>query len=187
MNLIVLGLFSCTFYGMDGAVYLMIGHGVVSSGLFFCVGVLYDRYHTRLIRHYGGVGQMMPLFGFFFFFCFTLANMSFPGTSNFIGEFLIFIGLFKSNPWVTFLAATGIVWSAIYSIWLFNRVVFGSLNIAKNDENTNIQLRDLNRNESLIFLALALVMIILGLNSSFITALTNYPIQEIEHIIINKI
>jgi NADH:ubiquinone oxidoreductase subunit 4 (subunit M) len=108
MNLIVLGLFSCTFYGIDGAIYLMIGHGIVSSGLFFCVGVLYDRHHTRLIRHYGGIGQMMPLFSIFFFL-FTLANMSFPGTSNFIGEFLIFTGLFKSNPWVTVLAATGIV------------------------------------------------------------------------------
>ena len=184
MNLIVLGLFSCTFYGIDGAIYLMIGHGIVSSGLFFCVGVLYDRYHTRLIRHYGGIGQLMPIFGIFFFL-FTLANMSFPGTSNFIGEFLIFTGLFKSNPWVTLLAATGIVWSAIYSIWLFNRVVFGSLNIG--EINKNIQLRDLNRNESLIFVSLAIVMLALGLNSSFITCLTNYPIQEIEHIIINKL
>jgi len=126
MNLIVLGLFTCTFQGLDGAIYLMIGHGIVSSGLFLCVGILYDRYHTRLLRYYGGIGQIMPIFSFFFFL-FTLANMSFPGTSNFIGEFLIFVGLFKTHPWITFLAASGIVWSAIYSIWLFNRVVFGSL------------------------------------------------------------
>lgn len=97
MNLIVLGIFTCTFQGLDGAIYLMIGHGIVSSGLFLCVGVLYDRYHTRLLRYYGGVGQIMPLFSIFFFL-FTLANMSFPGTSNFIGEFLIFVGLFKTHP-----------------------------------------------------------------------------------------
>jgi len=114
--------------------------------------------------------------------------MSFPGTSNFIGEFLIFTGLFKSNPWVTILAATGIVWSAIYSIWLFNRVVFGGLHISNNyKDNNNIQLRDLNRNESLIFVSLAIVMIIFGINSSVITSITNLSIQEIEHIIINKL
>jgi NADH:ubiquinone oxidoreductase subunit 4 (subunit M) len=115
MNLIVLGLFSQSFQGIDGAIYLMIGHGVVSSALFFCVGILYDRYHTRSLRHYSGLVQTMPLFGVFFFL-FTLANMSFPGTSNFVGEFLIFVGLFNNNMFIMILAGTSIVLSAAYSI-----------------------------------------------------------------------
>jgi NADH:ubiquinone oxidoreductase subunit 4 (subunit M) len=115
MNLIVLGLFSLSYQGIDGAIYLMIGHGIVSSALFFCVGVLYDRYHTRSLRHYSGLVQVMPLFAITFF-VFTLANMSFPGTSNFVGEFLIFAGIFQKNPFIMVLSATGVVLSAVYSI-----------------------------------------------------------------------
>ena len=100
MNLIVLGLFSFTHQGIDGAIYLMIGHGIVSSALFFCVGILYERYHTRLLKHYSGLVQVMPLFAILFFI-FTLANMSFPGTSNFVGELLIFIGIFQKNTFIT--------------------------------------------------------------------------------------
>lgn len=108
MNLIVLGLFSFSYQGIDGAIYLMIGHGIVSSALFFCVGVLYDRYHTRSLRNYSGIVQVMPIFSVFFFF-FTLANMSFPGTSNFVGELLILSGLFQKNTFILVLAATGVV------------------------------------------------------------------------------
>jgi NADH:ubiquinone oxidoreductase subunit 4 (subunit M) len=115
MNLIVLGLFSFSHQGIDGAIYLMLGHGIVSSALFFCVGILYDRYHTRSLKHYSGLVQVMPIFCIFFFL-FTLANMSFPGTSNFVGEFLIFIGLFANNSFIMILSATSIVLSAIYSI-----------------------------------------------------------------------
>jgi NADH-quinone oxidoreductase subunit M len=96
MNVVVLGLFSGTQEGIEGAIYLMLGHGIVSTALFLLVGVLYDRYHTRSLKHYSGLAQVMPVFCFFFFI-FTLANMSFPGTCNFIGELLIFAGLFKSN------------------------------------------------------------------------------------------
>lgn len=115
MNVIVLGLFSFTHQGIDGAIYLMIGHGIVSSALFFCVGVLYDRYHTRSLKQYSGLVQVMPLFCIFFFI-FTLANMSFPGTSNFVGELLIFAGLFEKNSFILILSATGIILSAVYSI-----------------------------------------------------------------------
>ena len=115
MNLIVLGLFSLNKQGIAGAIYLMVGHGIVSSGLFFCVGVLYDRYHTRLIRYYGGLATVMPWFALYFLI-FTLANMSFPGTANFIGEFLIFVGLFGRSSLLTVLAGSGIVLSAVYSI-----------------------------------------------------------------------
>jgi proton-translocating NADH-quinone oxidoreductase chain M len=115
MNLIVLGLFSLSHQGIDGAIYLMVSHGIVSSALFFCVGILYDRYHTRLLRHYSGLVQVMPIFSIFFFI-FTLANMSFPGTANFVGEFLIFIGIFQKNSFILVLSALGIVLSAVYSI-----------------------------------------------------------------------
>lgn len=115
MNLIVLGLFSSSQQGLEGAIYLMVGHGFVSSLLFFGVGVLYDRYHTRLLTYYSGLVQVMPLFALFFFLA-TLANMSFPGTSNFIGELLIFLGLFQKNYFIMCFGASGIVLSAIYSI-----------------------------------------------------------------------
>jgi len=117
----------------------------------------------------------MPLFAIFFLL-FTLGNMSFPGTSNFPGELLIFVGLFQDNPWVASLAATGIVFSAIYSIWLFNRIFFGTL---KNEKENTTKHADLNRSEFLIFLFLIAAMLILGLNSSFVAALTFIPIKKI--------
>lgn len=170
MNLIVLGLFSGSFQGIDGAIYLMIGHGIVSSALFFCVGVLYDRYHTRAIKHYSGLVQTMPLFTLFFFL-FTLANMGFPGTSNFIGELLIFVGIFNKNMFILVLAATSIVLGAIYSIWLFNRVAFGTLKVSK--------FADLNRTEFYILLILMIAMLVLGLYSEIITDMTSTPIKQI--------
>jgi NADH-quinone oxidoreductase subunit M len=115
MNVVVLGLFSYTQQGIDGAIYMMLAHGFVSSGLFFCVGILYDRYKTRLLEYYGGLAAVNPVFSFFFCF-FSFANMGFPGTSNFIGEFLILVGLFEKNTFVMVFAATGVVLSAVYSI-----------------------------------------------------------------------
>jgi NADH-quinone oxidoreductase subunit M len=115
MNLVVIGIFSFTHQGLDGAMYLMVSHGLVSGGLFFCVGVLYDRYHTRSLRSYSGLAQVMPLFCMFFFL-FTCANMSFPATANFIGEFLIFTGIFDKNSFIMFLCASSIFLSAVYSI-----------------------------------------------------------------------
>lgn len=175
MNLIVLGLFSFTHQGIDGAIYLMIGHGIVSSALFFCVGELYDRYHTRSLKHYSGLVQVMPLFSIFFFL-FTLANMSFPGTSNFVGELLILTGLFENNSWVMVFSASGVILSAIYSIWLFNRVCFGTL----KDASENVSnYTDLNRASFYIFLVLTAAMLILGVYSGVITDLTNMPIKKI--------
>jgi NADH-quinone oxidoreductase subunit M len=115
MNLVVLGLFSYTTQGIEGAIYLMVGHGVVSAALFFCVGVLYDRHHSRLLSYYGGLVTVMPLF-VTAFMMFNLANMSFPGTSNFLGELLIFLGLFENNVIVLLFSTAGIVLSAAYSV-----------------------------------------------------------------------
>lgn len=160
MNVVVLGIFSNTQQGIDGAMYLMIAHGVVSGALFFCVGVLYDRYHTRLLKYYAGVTAVMPLFATLFFI-FTLANMGFPGTSNFIGEFLIFIGLIEKNVMVMALATTGVVLSAVYSIWLFGRVCFGQLKVLYIDNFT-----DINKREAFILITLAIAAIALGLSSN---------------------
>lgn len=127
MNLVVLGLFSNTLIGLEGAIYLMIAHGFVSSALFFSVGFIYARTHTRLLKYYGGLAALMPIFTFFFF-NFSIANTAFPGTSNFIGEFLVMVSVFEKSTIILFLMSLGIVFSAIYSVWVFNRMFFGIFN-----------------------------------------------------------
>ncbi|KAC9268293.1 hypothetical protein E3N88_46059 [Mikania micrantha] len=126
MNLVTIGMFSLNIQGIGGSILLMLSHGLVSSALFLCVGVLYDRHKTRLVRYYGGLVSAMPNFSTIFFF-FTLANMSLPGTSSFIGEFLILVGAFQRNSLVATLAALGMILGAAYSLWLYNRVVSGNL------------------------------------------------------------
>lgn len=127
MNLVVLGLFSNTIVGVEGAVFQSLSHGFVSSALFFCVGVVYDRYHTRLLAFYSGINFFMPRFVIFFFF-FTLANIALPGTSSFVGEFLLLLGIAKMNMALCLFSSFSMVLSAIYSLWLFNRLAFGNFN-----------------------------------------------------------
>lgn len=124
MNFVTLGLFSLNTQGIEGSILLMLSHGLVSPALFLCVGVLYDRHKTRLLRYYSGCARTMPLFAVLFVF-FTMANISLPGTSSFIGEFLVFIGAYQSNTFITFLAATGMVLGAAYGLWLCNRLLYG--------------------------------------------------------------
>nr|YP_009561107.1 NADH dehydrogenase subunit 4 [Chenopodium quinoa]QAR49069.1 NADH dehydrogenase subunit 4 [Chenopodium quinoa] len=126
MNFVTIGMFSLNIQGIGGSILPMLSHGLVSSALFLCVGVLYDRHKTRLVRYYGGLVSTMPNFSTIFFF-FTLANMSLPGTSSFIGEFLILVGAFQRNSLVATLAALGMILGAAYSLWLYNRVVSGNL------------------------------------------------------------
>jgi len=157
MNLGVLGLFSNTAAGINGAFYLMLGHGIVSAGLFFCVGILYERHKTRLLDYFGGLTLVMPVFANLFLW-FTLGNMGFPGTSNFTGELLILVGLFQKNVFLTFIAATGITWSAIYSIWMYNRLMFGALKTTSISEFTDIEF-----GEYCILVILVLAMLLLGI------------------------
>jgi len=124
MNFVTLGLFSLNTQGIEGSILLMLSHGLVSPALFLCVGVLYDRHKTRLLRYYSGCARTMPIFAVLFVF-FTMANISLPGTSSFIGEFLVFIGAYQSNTFITFLAATGMVLGAAYGLWLCNRLLYG--------------------------------------------------------------
>jgi len=175
MNLVVLGLFSFTHLGIDGAMYLMMGHGVVSAALFLCVGDLYDRYHTRALKQFSGLVQVMPIFSSVFFI-FTLANMGFPGTSNFVGEILILLGVFKNHPVAMVCGASAIVLSATYSIFLFARICFGTL---KNESENVNQYADLNRSDFYVFLVLIIAMLSLGVYSECITNLTYLPILQV--------
>ena len=175
MNLIVLGIFTFTHQGIEGAIYLMIAHGLTSGGLFFCIGTLYDRFHTRSLKHYGGLQQVMPLFSIAFLL-FSLANMSFPGTSNFVGELLLFTGMFQNNSWIIGFATTGVIFSAIYSIWLYNRICGGTL---KNAQENVANYADLNRPEFYIFFVLLVAIFFLGLYSGILTDLTILPIKKI--------
>lgn len=124
MNFVTLGLFSLNIQGLEGSVLLMISHGLVSPALFLCVGILYDRHKTRLLRYYSGCARTMPVFAVFFVF-FTMANISLPGTSSFVGEFLIFVGVYQTHTVITVLATTGMILGAAYALWLCNRVLYG--------------------------------------------------------------
>ncbi len=126
MGFVTMGLFSLTPQGMQGAMFQMVSHGLVSGALFLCVGVIYDRMHTREIAAYGGLVNRMPLYAVAFM-VFTMANVGLPGTAGFVGEFLTLLGAFKSNPWVAFFATTGVILSAAYALWLYARVVYGEM------------------------------------------------------------
>ena len=126
MGFVTMGLFAANTQGVQGAVYQMVSHGLVSGALFLCVGVVYDRMHTRDIAAYGGLVQRMPRYAVAFM-VFTLANVGLPGTSGFIGEFLTLIGAFQANAWVALIATTGVILSACYALYLYRRVIFGVL------------------------------------------------------------
>merc|ERR1712161_76463 len=126
MNVVMLGIFSFNNVGIEGALLQSLSHGFVASALFAIIGVVYERYRTRLVKYYGGLVHTMPLYISIFLF-FTMANIGFPGTSGFIGEFLIFAGSFKVNSSVTFFGATGMVLGGCYALWLFNRISYGNL------------------------------------------------------------
>ena len=126
MGFVTMGLFAANTQGVQGAVYQMVSHGLVSAALFLCVGVVYDRMHTRDIAAYGGLVQRMPRYAVAFM-VFTLANVGLPGTSGFIGEFLTLIGAFQANAWVALIATTGVILSACYALYLYRRVIFGVL------------------------------------------------------------
>lgn len=157
MNLVMLGIFSFNNVGIEGAIFQSLSHGFVASALFLIIGVVYDRYRTRLVQYYGGLASVMPIYVFIFLF-FTMANMGLPGTSSFIGEFLILAGSFKVNTGVTFLGATGMVIGGAYSLWLFNRISYGNLKI-----QYTMQFSDISLKELIIFLPLIVGTLVSGL------------------------
>jgi len=150
MNLVIIGIFSFNNIGIEGAIFQSLSHGFVASALFLIIGVVYDRYRTRVVQYYGGLASVMPIYITIFLF-FTMANIALPGTSSFVGEFLILAGSFKVNSSVTFLGATGMVIGGGYSLWLFNRIAFGNL----KTQYTYIFL-DVSKRELVIFFPLIL-------------------------------
>ena len=157
MNYVTLGMFSLNLQGIEGSILLMLSHGLVSSALFLCVGVLYERTHTRLVKYYGGCVQTMPIFSLLFLF-FTLGNISLPGTSSFIGEFLILAGAFQTNPFVGCIAASGMIFGTAYSMWLYNRVAFGN-----GKYHILSAYADLNRREIALFVPFVIGVLWMGL------------------------
>lgn len=156
MGFVTMGLFSVTAQGVQGAVFQMISHGLVSAALFLCVGVVYDRLHTREIEAYGGLVHRMPLYAAVFMI-FTLANVGLPGTSGFIGEFLTLIGTFTVNSWVALLATTGLILSAPYALYLYRRVIFGVL-----EKPALAAMSDLSWREAAVFAPLVALTIFYG-------------------------
>jgi NADH-quinone oxidoreductase subunit M len=155
MGFVTMGIFAATTQGVAGGIFQMISHGIVSGALFLCVGVVYDRMHTREIAFYGGLVNRMPVYAAVFM-VFTLANVGLPGTSGFIGEFLSLIGTFKINTAVATLATIGVILSAAYALWLYRKMIFGNLKPAL------VGIKDLGWRETLIFTPLVALTILLG-------------------------
>jgi len=161
MNLVTLGIFSFNLVGLEGSILQSISHGFVAGALFFLVGILYQRYHSRLLFYYSGLVHLMPLYSVAFLI-FTMANIALPGTSSFIGEFLLLAGVYKVNSIVCFFAALGVIFCGAYSLWVYNRLVFGNLKI-KHVKGFS----DLTFREMLIILPLLLLVIYMGISPVF--------------------
>jgi len=156
MGFVTLGMFTFTQEGVQGAVFQMISHGIVSGALFLCVGVVYDRMHTREIKAYGGLVNRMPVYAAVFMI-FTMANVGLPGTSGFVGEFLTLLAAFKVNTWVAFFATSGVVLSAGYALWLYRRVIFGVL-----EKKELADILDLDGREKALLIPLVILTILFG-------------------------
>ena len=157
MGFVTLGIFTFTVQGIEGSVIQMISHGIVSAALFLCVGVVYDRLHTREISRYGGLVNKMPMYAFTFMI-FILASLGLPGTSGFVGEFLVLLSIFSINTYFAVFATTGVVLAATYSLWLSRRMIFGAL--IKDDLS---EMLDLTKREIIIFVPLITLTIFIGI------------------------
>ena len=157
MGFVTMGIFTATTQGIAGGIFQMISHGIVSGALFLCVGVIYDRMHTREIAAYGGLVNRMPLYAAVFM-VFTLANVGLPGTSGFIGEFLALLGAFKVNTWLAAFATLGVILSAAYALWLYRKVMFGTI-----EKPALAGILDLSGREILMFVPLVALTILFGI------------------------
>ncbi|RMH47438.1 MAG: NADH-quinone oxidoreductase subunit M, partial [Alphaproteobacteria bacterium] len=173
MGYVTMGIFAANRQGIDGAMFQMISHGFVSGALFLCVGVVYDRMHTREIAAYGGLVNRMPVYALVFML-FTMANVGLPGTSGFVGEFLTLSGIFQVNTWVAAAAATGVILSASYALWLYRRVVFGDL--IKESLKT---ISDMTGREKLVFAPLVAMTLLLGVYPSLLTDMVGPSVEAL--------
>ncbi|MGB3875402.1 MAG: NADH-quinone oxidoreductase subunit M [Shinella zoogloeoides] len=156
MGYVTMGIFAANAQGLQGAIFQMLSHGIVSGALFLCVGVVYDRLHTREISAYGGLVNNMPKYAVAFM-VFTMANVGLPGTSGFVGEIMTLLGAFRANTWVAFFATTGVILSASYALWLYRRVIFGAL-----EKESLKSLLDLSGREKLLLYPLVILTIFFG-------------------------
>jgi NADH-quinone oxidoreductase subunit M len=163
MGYVTMGIFAANQQGVDGAIFQMLSHGFISGALFLCVGVIYDRMHTREIDAYGGLVNRMPAYALIFMF-FTMANVGLPGTSGFIGEFLTLVGIFQVNTWVAVVATSGVILSAAYALWLYRRVVMGEL-----IKESLRSITDMTGREKAIFAPLVAMTLLLGIYPSLVT------------------
>lgn len=173
MGFVTLGIFTADAQGIQGSIMQMVSHGLVSAALFICVGVVYDRVHSREIADYGGIVHTMPRYATFFMF-FILASIGLPGTSGFVGEFLVLLGTFQVNTWATFLATTGMVLGAAYALWLYRRVVFGQLSNPKLKGLT-----DLDWREKIVFGPLAASVLLFGLYPTPVLILAEASVAKV--------
>ena len=163
MGFVTMGIFTFNQQGLDGAIFQMLSHGFISGALFVCVGVIYDRMHTREIDAYGGLVNRMPAYAMIFMF-FTMANVGLPGTSGFVGEFLTLVGVFQVNTWVAAVATSGVILSAAYALWLYRRVVMGDL-----IKESLKSITDMTTRERAIFAPLVVMTILLGVYPALVT------------------
>ncbi len=175
MGYVTMGIFAANQQGIDGAIFQMLSHGFISGALFLCVGVIYDRMHTREIDAYGGLVNRMPAYALIFMF-FTMANVGLPGTSGFIGEFLTLMGVFQVNTWVALVATSGVILSASYALWLYRRVVFGDL--IKESLKT---IQDMTPREKGIFAPLVAMTLLLGVYPSLVTDIIGPSVEALVH------
>jgi NADH-quinone oxidoreductase subunit M len=173
MGFVTLGIFLFNAQGMEGAVIQMISHGFISAAMFLCVGVLYDRMHSRLIADYGGVANRMPVFAALFMF-FSMANAGLPGTSGFVGEFLVIMGAMQVNFWFAFAAAITLIFGAAYTLWMYKRVIFGAVANARVGE-----LQDINAREFLVLGVLAVLVLVMGVWPQ--------PFADVLHVSVNEL
>ena len=173
MGFVTLGFFMFNETGMQGAVVQMVSHGFVAGAMFLCIGVLYDRLHTRQIADYGGVINRMPKFAALFLL-FSMANAGLPATSGFVGEFLVILGAVQFDFWIGLLAATALIWGAGYSLWMYKRVVFGPV------ANPNVdKMEDVNRREFWLLMLMAALVLFMGIYPKFFTALIQVSVEQL--------
>ncbi len=173
MGFVTMGIFTFNTQGIQGGIFQMLSHGIISGALFFCVGVIYDRMHTREIAFYGGLVSKMPVYAAFFLL-FTMANVGLPGTSGFVGEIWTMIGAYQVNPWIAFGAAFGMILSAVYALYLYRAVVFGEI---VNEKLEGIL--DVTKTEAFILGTLAFFTILLGVYPSLITDVTSASVEKL--------
>ena len=173
MGYVTMGIFTANAYGIQGGIYQMLSHGLISGALFLCVGVVYDRLHTREIAAYGGLTQRMPLYAVVFL-VFTMANVGLPGTSGFVGEFLTLLAAFQVNTWVAAFATLGVILSAAYALWLYRRVMFGPL-----EKERLKQMLDLNGREKAMLYTLAVLVILFGVYPSIVFDVTEASVTKL--------